>query len=362
MTTYNFETRKNAIKEILSKQTLLNVEEYYNSELLTALKAFANALIETVNEKEDASHITIRNLSRYFYEKAEAVGLKSDREIAYAARQIEKLSKRIHSLENGFKGEAAAKRAMFGIDYPNRILNNVEIIVDGEPYEIDFVVVNKSGIHPVEVKNFNKDMIIREDGTLVPASSYGDDQYVKKIRMQMSNQRAALRHVIIDAFGEVPCILENIKSVLLSTGECNITDVLGKENIQDCDSIAEYLNSDTASGKEFTKSEIDAMADVLEKASTPKKYNVSYDYARVADAFAYAVAKIESASAVEISEEKEHEEIFDNDVFKDPETEKTFDGNTVLPEKEGRKVGLKIAGGVAVAVAVIGACLKMLAK
>ena len=158
MTNRYFQPRKEQIIETLVAQTLLTKEEFHNDELLVALKDFANSMLEIVIDKEHASHLTIRNLSRYIRNQAEAVGLSDDLDVTYAAEQLDKLSKRIHILESGIKGEARAKRAMFGIDTPNRILKNVEINVDGDPYEIDFVVINKSGIYVIESKHFSRDM------------------------------------------------------------------------------------------------------------------------------------------------------------------------------------------------------------
>lgn len=343
MTNQYFETRKNRIIEALSTQTLLTKDEYYNDELLIALKNFANATLEIVIDKEHASHLTIRNLSRYLRDQADAVGLETDFDVTYAAEQLDKLSKRIHILESGIKGEARAKRAMFGIDTPNRILKNVEINVDGDPYEIDFVVINKSGIYAIESKHFSRDMLIDENGNLVPVTPYGNEQCVKKIRMQMANQRAAVRSTLAEAYGDIPCITENIKSILLCTGEGRITDVCEKELILDCDAIASYLNSN-GSNLSLSHNEINTLADTIEKASCPRKYNANYDYARVAHAFATAIAKIEFASEITY-EENVSDFIEDNQ-----------------PEEKKKNIGWKIAGGAAAAAVVLSAGWKLFKK
>ena len=343
MTNRYFQPRKEQIIETLVAQTLLTKEEFHNDELLIALKEFANSMLEIVIDKEHASHLTIRNLSRYIRNQAEAVGLSDDLDVTYAAEQLDKLSKRIHILESGIKGEARAKRAMFGIDTPNRILKNVEINVDGEPYEIDFVVINKSGIYVIESKHFSRDMLIDENGNLVPVTPYGNEQCVKKIRMQMANQRAAVRSTLAEAYGDMPCITENIKSVLLCTGDGKITDVCEKELILDCDVIASYLNSNE-SKLCLSRNEINTLADTIEKASCPRKYNANYDYARVAHAFATAIAKIEFASEITY-EENVSDSIEDNQ-----------------PEEKKNNVGWKIASGAAVAAVVLSAGWKLFKK
>ena len=138
------EDRKNQIFANLSKLKLLNQTEYRNDELLETLREFANALLETVHEKEHASHLSIRTLGQYLLNQANNVGLEDSSNVAYAANQIDRLSYRIHCLEKGKLGETRANRALFGIDAPNRILRNVEVDIDGEPYEMDFIVINQA--------------------------------------------------------------------------------------------------------------------------------------------------------------------------------------------------------------------------
>lgn len=339
MTTYYSEHRKNQIMETLSAQILLSKDEYYKDDLLIALKAFANAMLEIVIDKEHASHLTIRNLSGYIRNQAETVGLSEDPVITYAAEQLDKLSKKIHMLENGKKGEARAKRAMFGIDAPSRTLKNVEITVDGDPYEVDFVVINKSGIYVIESKHFNKDMLIDANGSLVPVTLTGNERGAKKVRMQMANQRAAIRSTLAKACEDMSYVTENIKSVLLSTGEGRITDVCDREVILDCDEIVNYLNSNS-SDISLTRDEINTLADTIENASHPRMYDIDYDYARVADAFAKAIAKIEFAC------DNTSDDLAEDD----------------HPEEKKKNSGWKIAGGAAAAAVVLSAGLKLLRK
>ena len=143
MTNLYSEVRKNQIYSNLAALHLLNCNEYRNNELLEALRDFADAMLETVHAKDHASHLSIRHLGQYLLSQAENIDLAGDSNITYAANQLDRLSYRIYTLESGMKGEGRANRAMFGIDAPNRILRNVELVFDGEPFEMDFVIINK---------------------------------------------------------------------------------------------------------------------------------------------------------------------------------------------------------------------------
>ena len=296
MTNLYSEVRKNQIYSNLAALNLLNRDEYRNNELLEALRDFADAMLETVHAKDHASHLSIRHLGQYLLNQAENVGLSGDSNITYAANQLDRLSYRIYTLESGMKGEARANRAMFGIDAPNRILRNVELVFDGEPFEMDFVIINKAGIFAVEAKNFSRKMVIDHNGTLTEACP-GDRPTSKKVCRQMANQRAAVRRALTEGIADndrMTILAESVRSILLTTSDYSIVDLRDKETILDCDTIADYLNN--AESMELTRDEINTIADALEKASSAKTYPVGWDYKRVAEAFSIAVAKIEYAS------------------------------------------------------------------
>ena len=317
------ENRKNQIFEKLSALKLLNQSEYHNNEFLEPLREFADAMLATIHEKEHASHLSIRHLGQYLLDQGNCLGLENDINITYAAKQLDSLSRRIHALESGKIGEARAIRAMFGIDAPNRILKNVEFSIDGEPFEMDFIIINKAGIFAVESKHFSRKMIIDNTGLLTDPCP-GKKIIVKKICMQMANQRAAICRVLTEAFPDndrFAMLSEHVKSILLTTSDYSIVDLRGKETILDCDSVADYFNN-TSSSVELSREEINILADTLEKASCPQVYPLGWDYKRVAEAFAISVAKIEYASEnneeffeeilPENIENKEDEEMYNN--------------------------------------------------
>ena len=298
MTDYS-EARKTQICEALSTQALLKEKEFYKKDLLSAKKAFADALFGIVIDKEHSSHLKLRDLGNYLRNQAREVGLENDDDVKYTANQLDKLSKEIYILESGEEGESIASRALQGgIEIPSFFANNVELHVADEPYEIDFVVINKSGIYTIEAKHYNKDAVIDELGRLTFASYDGTNKVSKNICVQMAGQRNAIFRIIQSAFPENDRMLniaERVKSVLVTTGACSITDVRGQETIVDSNNIAAYLNRNETD-IELTRDEIFLLGEAIKEANHPGKYDVNYDYERVARAFALAVAKIEFAS------------------------------------------------------------------
>ena len=332
------ESRKNQILEKLSALKLINQSEYRNNELLEALRCFADAMLETIHEKEHASHLSIRYLGKYLLDQAEILGLKDDSNITYAAKQLDRLSYRIYTLESGKLGEARANRAMFGIDAPNRILKNIELVIDGEPFEMDFIIINNAGIFAVETKHFSKKMVIDHTGTLTESCSFNKSTG-KKVCMQMANQRAAVRRVLTEVFTDnnrITEIAENVKSILMTTSDHSIVDLRGRETILDCNSIADYLNT-VSSSMELSREEINILANALEKAAQPKIYPINWDYKRVAEAFAIAVAKIEYASD-------------NNESF----SEEPIESDYISPKNNQEHTALKVLGGLATAAIVLG--------
>lgn len=344
MTNLYSEVRKNQIYSNLAALNLLNRDEYRNNELLEALREFADTMLETVHAKDHAAHLSIRHLGQYLLSQAENVGLTGDSNITYAANQLGRLSYKIYTLESGMKGEARANRAMFGIDAPNRILRNVELVFDGEPFEMDFVIINKAGIFAVETKNFSRKMVIDHNGTLTEACP-GDRPTSKKVCTQMANQRAAVCRALTEGFADndrMTMLAESVRSILLTTSDYSIVDLRDKETILDCDTIADYLNN--AESMELTRDEINTIADAIEKASSARTYPVGWDYKRVAEAFAIAVAKIEYAS--------------ENSV--ECAASESDDTNNEAARKE--HTGWKIAGSAAAIAVVLGAGWKLFKK
>ena len=293
-------------------------------ELLQAKKAFADALFGIVIDKEHSSHLKLRDLGNYLRNQAREVGLENDDDVKYTANQLDKLSKEIYILESGEEGESIASRALQGgIEIPSFFAHNVELHVADEPYEIDFVVINKSGIYTIEAKHYNKDAVIDELGRLTFASYDGTNKVSKNICAQMAGQRNAIFRIIQSAFPENDRMLniaEKVKSVLVTTGDYGITDVRGQETIIDSDNIAAYLNRNET-GIELTRDEIFLLGEAIKEANRPDKYDVNYDYERVARAFALAVAKIEFASEkteVEFVDECE-EDVEQNDTIESVE-------------------------------------------
>ena len=337
------ENRKNQIMEKFLNLKLLNQTEYRNDELLEPLRAFSEALLETVLEKEHASRLSIRCLGRYLLDQAEALGLGDDHNITYAAAQMDKLSYRIYALESGKNGEIRANRAMFGIDAPNRILRNVEFTIDGAPFEMDFIIINKAGVFAVESKHFSRKMVIDQAGILKEACP-GNKPIGKKICMQMANQRAEVRRILTAAFPDndrVTTLAENVKSILLSTSDHGIVDLRGRETVLDCDSIADYFNN-SSSETLLSREEINMLADALEKAAQAKVYPIGWDYKRVAEAFAISIAKIEYAS--------ENNEDFSEEVIP----------NVDIPEtRVQERTAWNVFGGLVTAALVVGAGWKI---
>jgi len=295
------ENRMNDILKTLSTEKLLCETELYKNEELPAFVSFSDALIRTIMVREHADHLNIRNLSYYLRDQAEHMGLSNDRDISYTVDQIERLSKKIRALKRGAAGEAQANRAMFGINAPNRILKNLEFTVDGMYFELDTIVINQSGVCVVEVKNFQRDLLIDETGNLVAVDD--PDVTYFNIRTKLNNGAAVVRRIIENAFPgneKFLAMTEKIPVVLLSTGG-QITDVCDEFTITDCDNIAAILNHLPCS-QPLTRNEIIELACAIEKASETRKYPIHYDYVRVAKAFAIAVAKLEYASDLEDTE------------------------------------------------------------
>ena len=188
-----------------------------------------------------------------------------------------------------------AKRAMFGIDAPSKILTNMEFLIDGLAFETDAIVINSKGICVVEVKNIRRDLIIDEHGSLVAADGSGHTYC--NVKMQLNNAAAVIRRILEQSFPNTPKLmaLAGRVQVVLFSADGSIIDSRQEITIADRNSIAWILNNSPCE-ETLSREEINAVARALENAAQISRYPVNYDYVRVAQAFATAIAKLEYAA------------------------------------------------------------------
>ena len=295
MTHYYDEKRQKEIVENLSREKLLVESELYKREELPAYQDFANALLCTVSTSGNyVAPLDISNLASYLRNWAQNLGLEDDHDINYIVRQVERLDRKIYGLKRGMEGEMIAKRAMFGIDAPSRILTNMEFIMDDLVFETDAIVINSKGICVVEVKNIHRNLIIDEHGTLMAAD--GSGRTYCNVKTQLNNAAAVIRRILEQSFLDSPKLmaLASRIQVVLFSADGSIIDSRQEITIADRNNIASILNNSPCE-ETLSREEINAIAKALENAAQISRYAVNYDYVRVAQAFATAIAKLEYA-------------------------------------------------------------------
>lgn len=296
MTHYYDEKRQKEIMENLSQRKLLVESELYKREELPAYQDFANALLHTVSASRNCvAPPVLGNLAAFLENQAQSLGLEDDYDINYTVRQVEHLARKIYGLKRGVEGEMIAKRAMFGIDAPSRILLNMEFIMDDLVFETDAIVINSKGIYIVEVKNIHRNLVIDEHGMLVAAD--GSGRTYCNVKMQLNNETAVIRRILEQSFPDFPKMmaLASRIQVVLFSADGSIIDSRQEITIADRNNIACILNNSPCE-ETLSCEEINAVAKALEDAAQISRYPVNYDYVRVAQAFATAIAKLEYAA------------------------------------------------------------------
>lgn len=293
---YYDENRQKEIMESLSGEKLLKESKLYKGEELAAYQSFADALLRNILLPEnDMITLNINNLAAYLQRKAESFGLAEDHNVNYTIGQVERLSKKIYGMKKGIEGETLAKRAMFGINAPNKILTNLEFTMDDLPFETDVIVINSKGICVIEVKNIHHDLVIDENGTLVATD--GSKRTYCNIRMQLNNTVSVIRRVLEQSFPDNPKLLTlagHIHAVLFTAGS-TIIDSHHEIIVADRNNIVRILNN--LPGEDtLNREEINMVAKAIKNAAQKNQYPLNYDYARVAKSFAIAEAKLEYAA------------------------------------------------------------------
>lgn len=139
---------------------------YTNEEILERLKSLEGQLLERVFETSYSESLRAYDLIDHLRSKARDLGLEGEDTYTVLIRDLEKLSSTIGGLINGRRGEFLAAKSLRCLRGDSILLSNIALPNGGSFEEYDQVLIARSGIYVIEVKNYRNDVVIDDGGIL----------------------------------------------------------------------------------------------------------------------------------------------------------------------------------------------------
>ena len=225
-------------------------ERYTNQEIMEKYSDLQSIMKESAFEKQHAEILRDKDLTNHFQALAIEHGLDQTETYLRFIKNFNVLGYTIATFKKGLNGEKLARRSLklVSLDPNVRILYNIQLQDEDSQTEYDAIVIAPYGIFVIEVKNWNKEMVIDEYGRLSQIST----NIVYDIPGKMCTKKALLKECLGDLFPdeyysimlfpeEKATCTDNYKKIPLSFGsgvssiiqDYNYGDVLSKENIDD---------------------------------------------------------------------------------------------------------------------------------
>lgn len=142
------------------------INTYTNEEILERLKSLEGLLLERVFETSYSENLRIYDLIDHLRSKAHDLGLEGEDTYVALIRDLEKLSSTIGGMINGRRGEFLAAKSLGCLRGDSMLLSNIALPNGGSFEEYDQVLIARSGVCVIEVKNYRNDVVIDDGGIL----------------------------------------------------------------------------------------------------------------------------------------------------------------------------------------------------
>ena len=141
-------------------------ETFTSEEILDKLKGLESRLLKRVFDASYSENLRTYDLIDHLEGKACEYSLVEDGDYVSLIRDLRKLGSSIGALINGKRGESMAAKTLKCLSGEDLVLSNVALENGGSFEEYDQIVIARSGVYVIEVKNYSRAALIGEDGIL----------------------------------------------------------------------------------------------------------------------------------------------------------------------------------------------------
>ncbi len=248
---------------------------YTNAEILDRLKSLEGLLLERVFETSYSESLRTYDLIDHLRSKARDLGLEGEDTYAALIRDLEKLSSTIGGLINGKRGELLAAKSLKCLRGDSLLLSNIALPNGDSFEEYDQVLIARSGVYVIEVKNYRNDVVIDDGGIL----RCGPRSYNVGERMREK------MHALWDAiqFSSDGCMSEeDVNGMLLFVNnEASVTDFFHRVPVMRCGQIVYSIEDANRCDEKLSWEDMVRIKSVLLARKTAAEFPMPLDENRV---------------------------------------------------------------------------------
>lgn len=265
---------------------------FSNVELKEALIDIQNQLLNTTFEKKHAESLSYNDLYNYFKSVAEEYNLVKDNRYIRFSTNLKVLKGTIGALIAGEIGEKRVANVLRILEMEGaKVLKNIELQpTEHDHTEIDYIVVDKSGVHMLEVKNYRNNIIITCSGEIIET---GKDGITYPLSAKSHEKEYAIKQTLKNAGILFDVNYEGI--LVISDNRTMIVDNYKHIKICYSGNVVDGLRDNT--NNILSQVDIEHISGALQEAHNPNRYLWdSIDLEQFVDDFAYLLALVERKS------------------------------------------------------------------
>ena len=248
---------------------------YTNEEILERLKSLEGLLLERVFETSYSESLRTYDLIDHLRSKAHDLGLEGEDTYTALIRDVEKLSSTIGGLINGKRGELLAAKSLKCLRGDSLLLSSIALPNGDSFEEYDQVLIARSGVYVIEVKNYRNDVVIDDGGIL----HCGHRSYNVGERMREK------MHALWDAirFSSDGCMSEeDVHGMLLFVNnDASVTDFFHRVPVMRCGQIVYSIEDATRCDEKLSWEDMVRIKSVLLARRTAAEFPMPLDENRV---------------------------------------------------------------------------------
>ncbi len=287
--------KTNRVNELMAAmKNSFSEETYHKSERLGEMLKLQNEIVNlTFNDEHvDSANLRIYDVENHLEKLNESCGNIADIELQRFKEGSKNLCNMIKAELSGCKGETMAFRKLESLQSKNIVLKNIELNDGDHRTELDAIVITRSAVTIVEVKNTSRDIFISEDGDYYRTGDYSSLDC--NIKEKLSHKEEILRKTLGD------CGVENIaiRSILVFTNNRIQVHNKAQKSIKNCflPQLTHIIDGYVTT-RGMTDEEMDRIASSIIEAENTERYPAGFDVFQYKKDYAVLMSILENASA-----------------------------------------------------------------
>ncbi len=268
-------------------------EAYHKSELLDEMFTLQKEIVALTFNDEHAvtGDLRIWDVERHLEQMNEDCGNVADEELARFKEGSRDFCNMIKAEISGKKGEQKAFRNLEYLQCKNKVLRNIELKDGDFRTELDAIVITRSGITIVEVKNTSRDIFIDENGDYFRTGEY--NKWDKNIADNLEHKEEMLKKAISESGVENV----DVRSIVVFTDRTiQVQNKCNKVRICFLSQLIHMIDSHVTT-RNMSDEDMDMLEDSIRNAEHMEKYPAGFDADEYKRSFAVLMTTLEEASA-----------------------------------------------------------------